>query len=65
MKNMNIPVTLNCFGIIRNLDSLGRIVIPVEWRNLYDINKSSKVEMIMTDKGILITKAEDINNTEK
>lgn len=41
-------------GIIRRIDSLGRITVPVEMRNLYMLKKNDTVEIIGTDDGILI-----------
>ena len=55
MKDLNLPVTLKCQGIVRTLDSIGRVCIPAEWRNFYEIKDRDNVEMIMTDKGILIS----------
>jgi bifunctional DNA-binding transcriptional regulator/antitoxin component of YhaV-PrlF toxin-antitoxin module len=61
MKDLKIPVTLTCTGIIRNIDSVGRVVVPIEWRNIFDISKCVEVEMILTDKGILICKPDNKN----
>lgn len=41
-------------GITRPVDNLGRIVLPVELRKLYCIEKNDVVEMLGTDEGILI-----------
>lgn len=58
MKDLKLPVTLTCQGIIRTLDSIGRVVIPAEWRGYYNIGDRDNVEMIMTDKGILVCRNE-------
>ena len=58
MKDLQIPVTLTGEGIVRTLDSIGRVCIPVEWRRHYHIGDRDNVEMIMTDKGILISNVE-------
>ena len=39
-------------GIIRDIDKVGRIVIPKEWRGLYKLEGT--VEIIPTTDGILI-----------
>lgn len=58
MKDLKISVSLTCEGIIRTLDDIGRVVIPAEWRRHYHIGDRDNVEMIMTDKGILISSVE-------
>ena len=39
-------------GIVRDVDNLGRIVIPKEYRKLYGLTK--EVEIIATKEGVLI-----------
>ena len=39
-------------GIIRELDDLGRVVIPKEWRDLFKFE--GPLEMIATTEGVLI-----------
>jgi AbrB family looped-hinge helix DNA binding protein len=41
-------------GILRQVDSLGRIVIPKELRSLYQIETNDQIEIIGTDGGILL-----------
>lgn len=41
-------------GIVRSLDHLGRIVIPIEMRKTLGIEPKDPVEMLLTDEGILI-----------
>ncbi len=43
-------------GIIRNLDSLGRIVIPSGIRERLGINTNDQVEFIIDDEKIIIKK---------
>ncbi len=43
-------------GIIKEFDKLGRIVIPKELRERYELN--GNVEIIATKKGVLIKKPE-------
>ena len=42
-------------GIVRRIDTLGRIVIPKEIRSVLDINDSDEIE-ISTDNGQIILK---------
>jgi AbrB family looped-hinge helix DNA binding protein len=39
-------------GIIKEIDNLGRIVIPKEYRNLLMLDK--QVEIVLTEDGVLI-----------
>lgn len=39
-------------GIIREIDSLGRLVIPKEYRTLFNMSKN--VEVIATEEGVLV-----------
>ncbi|CEN87311.1 AbrB/MazE/SpoVT family DNA-binding domain-containing protein [Paraclostridium sordellii] len=39
-------------GIVRNIDSLGRIVIPKEFRKMLNINENDPVE-ILCENGII------------
>ena len=43
-------------GIIKEIDSLGRVVIPKELRERYAL--SGKVEMVATSEGLLLKKQE-------
>ena len=43
-------------GIIRKNDKLGRIVIPKEIRDFFDIDICEPVEIIATENGILLRK---------
>lgn len=43
-------------GITRSLDNLGRIVIPKEIRNSYEIEEGTKVEFFTTENSIIIKK---------
>lgn len=40
-------------GIVRNLDELGRIVLPIELRRTLDIDKSP-IEIFLDDDGSII-----------
>ncbi|MDG5854409.1 AbrB/MazE/SpoVT family DNA-binding domain-containing protein [Clostridium beijerinckii] len=43
-------------GIVRNLDNLGRVVIPKEMRNLLGINEGDPVEIAKVNNDIVIRK---------
>ena len=45
---------MTSIGTQRKIDSLGRIVIPKEFRNFFNINSEDIVEIKMTTDGILI-----------
>ena len=45
---------MTSIGTQRKMDSLGRIVIPKEFRNFFNINSEDIVEIKMTTDGILI-----------
>lgn len=54
-------------GIVRRLDELGRIVIPMEYRKMHRINIGDPMEIMATDKGEVVIKkigleSEYINN---
>ncbi len=46
-------------GIVRNIDELGRLVIPKEMRMLISVEKNSPVEIIVEDDKIVIKKFMD------
>ena len=48
--------TAKSVGVIKEIDSLGRIVIPKDFRDRLMLDK--KVEVILTDSGILIRNSE-------
>ncbi len=57
-------------GINKELDNLGRLVIPKEMRNLFNLEK--EVELVVCDEGILVrnpkyklVNKEEIKNFEK
>ena len=55
---------MELIGIIKEIDKLGRIVIPKPLRDRYELD--DKVEIIATKKGILIKKTQsDIQNINK
>ena len=45
-------------GIIRNIDTLGRVVLPIELRKTFGLKAGSPVEIFVTDNGIFLQKYE-------
>lgn len=43
-------------GIIRNLDDLGRIVIPKEFRRILNFNDNERVEMELVGNSVILKK---------
>ena len=46
-------------GIIRKVDELGRVVIPIEIRNEFNIVEGTKMEIYVDKDKIIIRKAND------
>ena len=49
---------MKSIGIIRKVDEVGRIVLPVELRRKFDINKLDPMEMYTEDDCIILKKYE-------
>lgn len=49
---------MNNTGMIRRIDELGRIVIPIEIRNRFDIKEKDPMEIYVDDGSIVIKKYE-------
>ncbi|KJD46393.1 MULTISPECIES: AbrB/MazE/SpoVT family DNA-binding domain-containing protein [Paenibacillus] len=49
---------MNDAAMKRNLDSLGRVVIPVEIRNRLGINKNTEMEFFITESAIVMRRSE-------
>ena len=41
-------------GIVRKVDSLGRVTLPKELRRVFCLDKGSQIEILATDQGILL-----------
>ena len=41
-------------GIVRKVDSLGRVTLPKELRRVFCLEKDSQIEILATDQGILL-----------
>lgn len=52
----------NTKGIVRKIDNLGRLVIPIEiYRQTGFVGREEEVDIVPTEKGILIRKCEQNN----
>ena len=47
-------------GIVRNIDELGRIVIPKEMRKKMDIASSDPIEIYVEDDKIILQKCKNV-----
>ena len=45
-------------GMIRQLDTLGRVVLPIELRRTLDINSRDMLEILVDDGSIILRKYE-------
>ncbi len=43
-------------GMVRRIDELGRIVIPIELRRNFDLNEKDAVEIFVDDNAIVLQK---------
>lgn len=41
-------------GITKKVDNLGRVVIPKEYRRLFEIESGDRVEILAIEEGIII-----------
>ena len=53
------------FEIKKKVDNLGRIVLPKNMRDYYCISLNDKVNLIPTERGILIVKCNDAVRREQ
>jgi len=49
---------MKALGITRNVDNLGRIVIPKEVRKALNMSEGTAIEMLADDKGIYMRRYE-------
>lgn len=49
-------------GTVRELDKLGRVVIPMEMRRTLNINPGDKLEIFAAEDGFFIRKYDSKNN---
>ena len=45
-------------GIVRRVDELGRIVLPIELRRTMDINEKDAIEIFVDDNQVILKKYE-------
>jgi len=45
-------------GIVRRVDELGRVVLPIELRNKFDINEKDPIEIYVDGSSIILKKYE-------
>lgn len=45
-------------GIVRKIDNLGRIVLPIELRRIYDLGQEDPIEIFSEDGMIMLKKYE-------
>ena len=43
-------------GIVRRIDDLGRVVLPIELRRVLDIDKDSSLEIYVDDDSVILKK---------
>ncbi len=46
-------------GVVRKIDELGRIVIPMEFRNTLDLNARDSIQISLEDGRIILSKVMD------
>lgn len=49
---------LKSLGIVRKVDSLGRVVLPIELRRNFNINEKDAVEIYVDNEKIILKKYE-------
>jgi len=49
-------MSMKATGIVRQLDDVGRVVLPKELRDSYDLKNKDAVEIMTTEEGILLKK---------
>lgn len=47
-------------GIVRKVDELGRIVLPIELRRSLDINEKDEIEIYVEGSSIILKKNENV-----
>lgn len=43
-------------GIVRKIDNLGRVVLPIELRRVFDLDKDDPVEIFVDDNYVMLKK---------
>ena len=58
MKRRDLVEKMKSTGIVRNLDALGRVVLPMEMRKLLGIEPKDPIEIFMENGEIVLRKHE-------
>lgn len=58
-------ITVKVYGIVRQVDMLGRITIPKEYRTSANMEIGTDVEICLVDEGILIRHPEIATSTNR
>lgn len=49
---------MRAMGVVRKLDHLGRLVLPIELRRTLDIDTQDEIEILVDEEGICLRKYE-------
>lgn len=41
-------------GVVRELDKLGRVVLPVEFRRMHQLTEGTKIELVLNNDGSMV-----------
>ena len=52
-------------GLVRKIDKINRLVIPIEYLNKLGIEKGSEVEILATDNEIIVRRYSDKEELER
>ncbi|MBB6452012.1 AbrB family transcriptional regulator (stage V sporulation protein T) [Salirhabdus euzebyi] len=55
----------NAIGIVRRMDDLGRVVIPIEVRRAHGWESGTPLEMLASDEGIVVRKYKSNHEKEQ
>lgn len=58
-----MKTALKSSGFVRNLDQLGRVVLPIEWRRTFEIEPGHPMEIIPSGDGSIVIKRYVPNGT--
>ena len=53
------------FVVKRKIDSLGRVVLPADYRNHFNIESGDSVQFTIAENGIIVSKAVQNTNVSK
>jgi transcriptional pleiotropic regulator of transition state genes len=57
-KNERRKIKMKSTGVVRKIDELGRIVLPIELRRNFDINERDSLEIFVENDFIILKKYE-------